>query len=282
MNTISDRNQSLKNTAITTAAIVAGWEGETYLRKATRYPLGKYIISNLKSVQGGGYKPYVETALEQNNLKDKLKIIDLNKNNSDKVFKELKLDSLKETRKLKFIKHVLRLPSNKNSFDRTLKGQNAFFSSEANAVVCNFDKFGAPVFHEIQHKLNNISPNILVKSLSKLRHPLAILGTLVISTTSLLTNKKNNNEKKHLNDKIKNNCGILTFICMLPLTIEEFIANIKGTTIAKNAKVTGEMLEKVKRIHRLSIFSYGVSAILISLSAWGGNKIRDKICEYKK
>ena len=284
MTTISDNsnNQYIKNVAITAVGVAAGWEGQTYIAKASRYPVGKYLGSNFAAVSGGGFKSYVETALNQNNLKDKLEIIDLNVSNASDVWKKLKFKTPKNPKLTKFIKHILRVPSNNVVFERTLSGQNAFFAPKANAVVCNFDKFGAPVFHEIQHKLNHLSSNIFIKSLVKLKHPLAMFGPLIVSSVALFTDKKQNGEKQGIADKIKNNCGSIAFICMLPHTIEEFIANIKGTSIAKNAGVGAEMLKKVKGAHRISMISYAAGALITAFSVWCGNKIRDKICEYKK
>ena len=275
-------NTSLTNIAITTGAFIAGWEGQTYITKAARYPLIKYIDSDLKSVSGGNFIPYIEIALKQNNLKDKLKIIDLNESNVSEVSKDLGLKTHKKTKLTELKKHILRLPSSKNLLERTVKGKNAFYSQKANAIVCNLEKFSPSLFHETQHKLNTISSNIFIKSLIKLKNPLAIFGPLVISAIALLTNKKNNGEKEGFNDKIKNNCGILTLICVLPHTIEEYIANIKGTTIAEKAGVTGEMLKKVRKSNKISMIGYGTSAVIAAFSAWSGNKIRDKICEYKK
>lgn len=282
MTKIPDNNQSLTNTAIATSAFIAGWEGQTYVAKAARYPLIKYIDSDLNSVSGGNFIPYVETALKQNNLKDKLKVIDLNESNTSEVLKQIGFKTHKKSKWTEFKKHILRLPSNENLIEKTVKGKNAFFSPKDNAIVCNCDKFGVSLFHETQHKLNTTSSNIFIKSLVKLKSPLAIFGPLVISAIALLTNKKNDGEKEGFNDKIKNNCGILTFICVLPHTIEEYIANIKGTTIAEKAGVTGEMLKKVKKSNKISMIAYGTAAVIAAFSAWSGNKIRDKICEYKK
>ena len=97
----------------------------------------------------------------------------------------------------------------------------------------------------------------------------------------LMELEKKAGEKEGVLDKVKNNCGLLAFVCMLPYTIEEFIANIKGTGIAKKAGVTGDMLKKVKSAHKLSMISYSALALITAFSVWGGNKIRDIICRQK-
>ena len=274
-------NISIKNAAIGSAAVVVGWESQTYLARAAKYPLRKYVGSNMQKISGGGFLPYVNTALKQNNLTNAIKIIDLNPQNAITVSKRLGIRLKSDSIGQKIINHILKLPSKESSFTRTVNGQNAFFSPKKNAVVCNFSKFGAPVFHELQHKLNSVSSNFFVKSLVKLKHPLAIFGTLGVSACSLLTNKNKDNEKPNFAQQIKNNCGILAFACMLPHTIEEFIANIKGTDIAKKAGVAGEMLKKIKTAHKLSMVCYGFGALITAFSIWGGNKIRDIICSQK-
>lgn len=146
----------LKNAMITTAGVAVGWESQTLIGKYSKYPLRRYINSNIKEAQGDGFLVYVNKAIEQNNLKNDLKVIDLNKGNAEQVKQKLKVKFDKKIGKVeKVILHILRFPNNKNSFNATVNGKNAFSSPLDNAVVCNFKKFGAPIFHEIQHKLNS-------------------------------------------------------------------------------------------------------------------------------
>jgi hypothetical protein len=282
MNSISQNNSnSTQNMLLTSAGVAAGWEARPYINKWLKYPVGKYIKTEFKNIQGGGFKPYIATALKQNKLENDLKVIDLNASNAQSVKKSLMGAYKKPENKLtKFIlKHILQMPTGTvdSSFNRTLKGKNAFFAPKMNAVVCNMDKFGAPLFHEIAHKHNAVSKNILVRALAKIRSPLSVFGVLGVTATALATNKKDDQKKEHLNDKIKNNCGLLATLCVLPLTIEECMANIKGTKIAKNAGVTGELLKKVKKCHKISILSYCTGAITAGAAVWGANKLRDFI-----
>ncbi len=304
MCTTKNNDFSLRNFAIGTVGTVAAWEAEPYLKKALKYPMGKYIKSEFKNIHGGGYRPYIENAIRQNHLENDVKVIDLNEKTKDSVKKFLEdgLEQKKQQRKRsrkkpvnpeaerigekygeKIAKILFRIIHLKSDTDKTInqvvKGENAFFAPAQNAVVCNFEKFGAPMFHEIQHKLNSKSSNILIKTLAQIRNPLAIFGPLAVSATALLTDKKE--EGQGLNDKIKNNCGVLSTLCMLPLTAEEFIANIKGTKVAEKAGVTGDMLAKVKKCHKISMMSYASGAIITGLSIFGANKIRDLICSEK-
>lgn len=301
----SNRNNdhSIRNFAVGTAGVVTAWEAEPYLKKACKLPMHKYIKDEFKSLQGGGYKSYVENAIKQNNLEKDIKVIDLNERTKESVTKLLEetrenrrntrgrkpsnIDAAKRSEKAgeeiaNVLLRILHLNNdNKKVVNAVVRGENAFFDPVSNAVVCNFEKFGAPVFHEIQHKLNSKSSNFLIKTLAQIRNPVAIFGPLIVSATALLTDKKEEGQKQELNDKIKNNCGLLSTLCMLPLTVEEFIANIKGTKIAETAGVTGDMLAKVKKCHKISMISYAAGAVATGLATWGANKIRDIICTQK-
>lgn len=281
---ISNKNDNrIYNTMIGCAGIAVGWESEPYLRKCFKFPQKIFIKKQFSNIQGGGYRPYLETAIKQNNLNGKIQVLDLNSNNITQVTNQLVKKPQKRSFISKAISHILRIKSKReNSIKRTAAGQNAFFDPRNNMIVCNFDKFGAPCFHELQHKLNKTSKNPIIRTFAKIRNPLVAFAPLAISATAMLTNKRKPGEKERLVDKIKNNCGLLTTLSFLPLTIEECIANFKGTKIAKKAGVTGDMLKKVKLCHKLSAGSYCMSAIIAGLAAFSANKIRDFICEQKK
>ena len=66
---------SLKSGVIGTLGAVAGWEGQTFVTRKAKYPLNKYILKNIKNVQGGGYLSYVENAIKQNHLQKDIKVI---------------------------------------------------------------------------------------------------------------------------------------------------------------------------------------------------------------
>ena len=272
---------SLKNGIIGTLGVAAGWEGQTFITQKAKYPLKKYVKKNIKNIQGGGYLAYVEKAIKQNHLQNDIKVINLTSKNAKNAKKQLKVDLKSHKGVAKFILHLLRVPCNNDSFEATVKGKNAFFSPRDNAVVCNFDKLGAPIFHELQHKLNSQSSNLLIKTLAKIRNPLAVFGSLAISACAIFTDKKEKGEKTNIYDNIKNYCGLLTACSFLPLTIEECIANVKGTKIAEKAGVKGEALKRVKNAHKLSIISYVSSMFIVGFGAWAGNKIRDEICKMK-
>ena len=84
-----------------------------------------------------------------------------------------------------------------------------------------------------------------------------------------------------MGDFIKEHCGLLAAGAVLPLTIEECIANIRGTKIAKDAGVTGDLFKKVKNLHKLSAASYCLTPVFIGLSVYLASKLRDCICLLK-
>jgi len=277
----NQNDNSFRNFAVGAGAAVIGYEAEPHIKNAVIYPVRKKIASEIKTIQGGGFKPYVEKAIKQNGLENKLEIIDLNINNAEAVKKQLGMANVKFDTKTKILRHIMRQPRNVDgSFVRTLEGYNAFFSPRHNTIVCNFDKFGAPIFHEIGHKMNSQSKNFIVKTLSKLRNPLA-MGVIGISAVAMLTNPKSERKDSkgtaQIDGFIKDNCGLLATGLMLPLTIEEVIASVKGGKIAKKAGLTGELLKKVQKAHKISMASYIAVAIATGIGVQLASKLRDLI-----
>lgn len=285
----NQNDNKFRNFAIGTAGAVVGYEAEPYIRKFITKPISKKISKEFMKIQGGGYELYTQKAILQNNLANSLKVINLNEANAPNIKKQFGLDKQPKysfSQKLKA--HILRKPLNgfRKTFEATLNGKQAFCIPNKNLVVCNLDKFGAPIFHEIAHKLNSQSKNIIVKALSKSRNYIAGLGTLGVSMVAMLTDPKNKRKgpEKDL-DKvdnfIKDNCGLCATAMVLPKTIEEFIANSKGTKIAKKAGVSGELLKKVKKAHNISRISYAAGAVVTGLSVFLASKLRDLICSAK-
>ena len=274
-------DNKFRNLAVGTGVAIAGYEIEPFIKQGLLYPVRKKTSSGIKSIQGSGFKPYVQRALEQNGLKNEISIIDLNTNNAQAVKKQLGLDNIKLSTKTKIIRHLKRFPNKiTRTFDRTLAGENAFFNPVKNVVVCNFEKFGAPIFHEIGHKMNNTSKNLIVRLLRKARNPLTIWGTMGVSIIAMLKNPKEKREyPRNIFDKttdfVKDNCGLVSTAMMLPLTAEEFLASIKGEKIAKKAGVQGDLLKKVQKAHKISMTSYAMAAVATGLAIYLTNKLRD-------
>ena len=285
----NQKDNRARNFAVGAGAAVIAYEAEPHIRNAVLHPVRGKIASEIRSIQGGGFKPFVEKAIKQNGLENKLNIIDLNANNAEAVKKQLGIANVKFDAKTKILRHIMRQSKSVDgSFIRTLQGHNAFFSPQQNTVVCNFDKFGAPVFHEIGHMMNSQSKNVIVQFLRNTRRPLSVYGTVAVSAVAMLTNSKEKREKpKDIFDKamnfVKDNCGLVATAMMLPLTVEEIIASVKGGKIAKKAGLKGDLLKKVQKAHKISMASYIATAIATGIGAQLASKLRDLICVgYKK
>lgn len=279
MSRIDNNNNNFKTVFFTTAGAIAGWEAEPYIKRVLSYPIKRYKDKIDPSIYGGGFEHYASIAIDKNNLNGKLKLLNLNETTKNAVAQELHINLNKPVSKFeKILNHILRRNSHiKDSFMRTLEGKNAFFVPQKNTIVCNFDKFGSAAFHEIAHKLNSQSSNVLLRFLSEIRGPMALLAP-VISLVAMTTSPKSDDHLyKGWDDYIKDNCGWLATVSVLPLTIEECIANVRGTKIAKQAGVTGKNLEKVIKAHKLSALGYCSSAILTGLSVYLASKLRDVI-----
>lgn len=79
---------------------------------------------------------------------------------------------------------------------------------------------------------------------------------------------------------IKNHCGLLSGLAVTPYVAEECIANIRGTKIAKQAGISGDMLNKVIKTHKYSAYTYLTLIPVTSLAVWTGNKIRDILYDF--
>lgn len=283
-------NNKFHNFAIGATGAIVGYEAEPYIGNVLYKSIKKVLPSDFKSVRGGDFDKYIQKVIEQNDLKNGFQVLNLNKNTAEELRKKFKLNKKPKFSNLqKIIFHIMRKSPERfeRTFNSTLEGYQAFCLPNMNLVVCNLDKFGASVFHEIAHKLNSQSKNIIVKALSKSRNHIAGLGTVVVSMVAMLTDPKNKRKDPEKNlDKvdnfIKDNCGLCATAMVLPKTIEEFIANSKGTKIAKKAGVSGELLNKVKKTHNISRISYAIGAVVTGLSVFLASKLRDYICSYKK
>ena len=264
------------------AGVTTAWIAEPYIKAGLQKTFFKCISSVEKKAQGGDFKPYAQKAIQQHNI-ESLKLYDLNEASAEQLAKELKIGP-PDSKTKAFFKNILRIPVNakQRGFQTTLKGNNAFFIPYKNMIVCNFEKYGSPVFHEIGHKLNKMSKNPIMKSLNFLKiFSFKILPTLISLIAILKDPKDKKDPSRNINDFIKSNCGLLATASVLPLTIEECIASIKGQQVAKKAGVSGELLKKVTLAHKISATSYIFLAIFTGVSIQLASKLRDIIATQK-
>ncbi len=265
------------------AGIATAWCAEPYINDA----LGKMFYKTLATLnlndKGGDFIPYIQKTMEQYNLKDKLILYDLNEKTVNELRKELKIDA-PEKKIPTFVRKILRLPDNrkKESFKQTLEGKNAIFIPYKNMIICNLEKMGSAVFHELGHNLNAQSKNLFMRILRVLKGPSVYYAPILISATALAIDPKEKKEpNRNIGDFIKSNCGLLATLSVLPFTIEECIASIKGQQMAKKAGVTGELLKKVTNSHKISAMNYISKAIFTGISVYLASKLRDVIATKK-
>jgi hypothetical protein len=72
----NQKDNRARNFVVGAGAAVIGYEAEPYIKNAVIYPVRKKFASEIKTIQGGGFKPYIEKALKQNGLENKLNVDD--------------------------------------------------------------------------------------------------------------------------------------------------------------------------------------------------------------
>lgn len=252
----------------------------------------------------------------QENFKSKgIEIFDVSKQDYEKFFQERynhacsSYDKILENTKNPIRKLIIK--NRKNSFlknakkldSQTLAGKNAYYLQRAipvvqdgkkqfklsKTIVINMNKTPIYLPHELGH-----AQNFMNKSLSTAMHRVwknpvfqrralfAILGT------ALLTNKKSEDKQKEPKNPlypvglfIKNNCGKLMTLALLPAVWEEGLASLNGQMMAKKL-LKGKDLNTLTKSHIRSFAGYSLWAAGAGTAVYLANKVRDKIVEYKK
>lgn len=204
---------------------------------------------------------------------------------------------------LKFRKNS-RLKAAKKLDERVLKGNNAYYTESAEKtvengktvykqikkVIIDMDKRPEYLPHEFGHTKTNMNKavkNLMMKIWKNPAfHNKMLIGILGIS---LLTNPEKKNPEKPQEHKnplypvglfIKNNCGKLMTLALLPSTFEEGLASLNGHKMAKNY-LDKANIKKLTKSHILSFSSYLVWAAGTGAAVYLANKVRDKIIEHK-
>lgn len=162
------------------------------------------------------------------------------------------------------------------------KGKNAFYSTMHKKVVVP-EKLSLTAFHEMGHAVNH-NFNGLFNQLRKTRiikylmWPIGIIGYLK-------TQKAPGEKPKSRTDKtttfIKNNVGILTFIALIPMLIEEAAASIKGNRFARKT-LSPKLAQKVSKANGLAYLTYIGYLILVPAGLSLGIRYKDSIAKPKK
>ena len=287
------------------AGIGAGYATYTQARKYAGKPYGKYILSQLEKLpknESLEFSVAAKKAFSQENLGRKgIKIVDLTVDNFDSFRKEA-IKSMQEsinkkiknkksntgnTKLDKKIDEMTKKMDKKNirkledSLFVILDGKNACYMPWNNSVVVNPNKMGFSTFHELGHAINNNSKGF-TKYLAKSRNLIALLAPVVLFTSIIKKKKAPDEQPKNGWDKfttfIKNNCGKLMFLSMIPVIAEEGLASINAHKLGKKV-LKPDMLKKMNILNTKAWGSYVLGATIMSacgaLAVW----IKDRVAQ---
>jgi hypothetical protein len=170
-----------------------------------------------------------------------------------------------------------------NQYELMKNGLNAFFIPKMNKIYINKENASIFAFHEMGHAINKHSKNIGA-FLQEIRTPFNKLAGVAL-LVSIVKHKKQPEEQTGIIDRgtsfIKNNCGKLAFIGMLPTVLEEGLASINGQKLAKNI-LSENGLRRLNKMHVKAWLSYVGLAIGTTLGTVLASKASDKIHEENK
>lgn len=246
-----------------------------------------------------------------------IKIFDISKEDYNKLFNEKyeninsyydkKIEQTKNPIRKFFLKYQKKksLKAAKALDKETVRGKNAYYREVSRMVdkngikklkkdkkiIINMEKTPVYLFHELGHAKNFMDTrlSIAMKSLWK-NSIFQRNATIFLLTTSLLTKPETNNDvtanKEHKNPLyplglfIKNNCGKLMTMILLPSVLEEGLASLNGQKMGKEV-LKGKDLNVLTKSHLKSFAGYSAWAAGAGIAVYLANKVRDKIAEYK-
>lgn len=159
-------------------------------------------------------------------------------------------------------------------------GKNAYYAPKTNKIMINTDKISIAGFHEAGHAHNALFGGI-GKFLSKLRWPCrAIAGWM--GTIALFSTPKPKDEPRNFRDKVKDNCGKIAFVSMLPTVFEEGLASYKGIKMAKQTGLSDSLLKNMKKLYGKALLTYVGHAVATGLAVGCANMVMQKFTRPKK
>lgn len=159
-------------------------------------------------------------------------------------------------------------------------GQNAHFNLATKDIVINTDKISIAGFHEAGHALNDLKGG-LGKFLSKMRWPGRTLAALM-GTVALFSRPKPKEAPKDGFDWIKDNCGKIAFLAMLPTVFEEGMASYKGVKLARKTGLAEPLIKNMKKLYGKALLTYMGQAAATGLAVGAASIIMDYFSRPKK
>lgn len=290
------------------AGIGAGYATYSYTKTLARKPYGKYILRQLEKLpedESLEFSRAAKEALKKNHLDKKgVCIVDVNPTNVDKITDAMTrlLNQSSRSKKIgakngktpvaktkleKKLEELTKKLSKRNEekFSKAIKviseGKNACYIPKIKKVLVNPNKMGFSTFHEMGHAINATSKGFK-GALSKSRHFIALLAPVVLFTSLIKKKKAPEEQPKNTTDKVntfvKNNCGKLMFLAMVPTILEEGLASINAAKIAKDV-LKPDMVKKMNTLNAKAWGSYVFGALAMSvcgaLSVW----VKDRVAQ---
>ena len=279
----NDGSQYQKPTVAATAgAVVAGSTLQGAIVSANDL-FSSPLINKMRDLNKGTDKVEISNALknaiEKGGIKDKVELINLTAEKNFKSIGEFYKDFFKRIKSGKVTMFdFIDLQS-----DMIKEGFNAGFSPINNKILVNTEKMGLAGFHEIGHAIN-FNNSKFWKAMQKYRLAALPLTGLLTLTALLKRKKVEGEEPKGFFDKattfIKENVGKLTFLTLVPMVAEELKATARGNKLAKEL-LNPDLYKKVVKSNRFGAASYIGIALLMPLSAYLANKLKDHLAKPK-
>lgn len=154
------------------------------------------------------------------------------------------------------------------------RGTNAAFNSRTNQITINTEKAAIAGFHELGHALNRLKGSLLTKMNSRLYGVgYAIAGYM--GYIALFSRSKPKDAPKTFEDRIKDHCGKIAFVAMLPVIAEEALASRKGVKIAKDVGVNSAGISALENLYKKAFMTYAGRCILGGLAVGASSMIMD-------
>ena len=292
--------------AETAAGLAAGWASYKYLPTIVKKQYGRWIFSEFKNVsqaENNNYWSAAQKAFQASGLKEKgVDVIDINTTNLEGVLKDTfeksnknidKFFKIKNSKPLQMNKprprwkYILFGPGGEEKFKRAIKGmaegENACFHLASKNVLVNKDKMGFSTFHEMGHALNANTTKGM-KAFVYGSHVIGFAAPILLALALIKRRKpESENEPKGTQIKknfLKDNIGLITFGCLTPTLIEEGLASINGTKMAKKV-LNPQDLKKLNILQGKAWSTYLAGAVLASLTAKFAVNIKDKLVKPK-
>lgn len=161
-----------------------------------------------------------------------------------------------------------------------MAGKNACYIPATRQIHINTNKISIAGFHEAGHAVNDIVGKT-GKVLSKLRWPGRSFAGLM-GTVALFGRRKPKDAPRDSFDVVKDNCGKLAFLAMLPTVFEEGLASHNGIKIAKKTGLSKPLVDNMKKLYKKTLLTYIGHAVLTGLAVGAASMVMDKFTRPKK